>query len=172
MYNVTAGRVLLDGHNIRDLEVGWYRRLFAFVSQEVELFDAPLAYNILYGAPHADPSILDEALEAAHLRDVIYDTKRFPHGPQTEVGERGVRLSGGERQRVGIARAYVALKTGAKVLVLDEATSNLDSESERAIQEMLSGLRANIRFTTVAIAHRPPPFNTPTLSWCLTADTS
>ncbi len=154
VYDVTSGSVLLDGHDVRTLEVGWYRRLFAFVSQDVELFDASLRYNVLYGALDADDTILDEALEAAHLRSVVYDTKRFPDGTDTEVGERGVRLSGGERQRVGIARAYVALKMGAKVLILDEATSNLDSESERAIQDMLAGIRSTLRFTTVAIAHR------------------
>lgn len=154
VYDVTEGTVALDGTDIRSLDLAFYRRLFAFVSQDTEVFDATLRENVVYAHPDASDEIVQEALKAAHLAHVVGDLDRFPDGVFTEVGERGVRLSGGERQRVGIARAYVALRTGARVLVLDEATSNLDSESERAIQEMIEGLRTELNFTIVAIAHR------------------
>jgi ABC-type multidrug transport system fused ATPase/permease subunit len=154
VYDVTQGRVQLDGHDIRDLDLAWYRRLFAFVSQDIEVFDTSIRNNVAYAYPNADDALITDALKAAHLGHVIGDVQRFPKGLLTEVGERGVRLSGGERQRVGIARAYVALRTGARVLVLDEATSSLDSESERAIQEMIEGLRDELHFSIVAIAHR------------------
>jgi ABC-type multidrug transport system fused ATPase/permease subunit len=154
VYDVTNGKVTLDGADIRTLDLGFYRRLFAFVSQDTEVFDATLRENVVYAHPDVSDEIVAAALQAAHLAHVVGDPERFPAGVLTEVGERGVRLSGGERQRVGIARAYVALKTGAGVLVLDEATSSLDSESERAIQEMIEGLRQELNFTIVAIAHR------------------
>lgn len=154
VYDVTSGVVTLDGVDIRTLDMYFYRRLFAFVSQDIEIFDATLRENVTYAYPDTNETIIQEALTVAHLAGAVGDVSRFPKGVETEVGERGVRLSGGERQRVGIARAYVALRNGARVLVLDEATSNLDSESERAIQEMLEELRETHRFTTVAIAHR------------------
>ncbi len=154
VYDVTQGRVLFDGADIRTLDLAFYRRLFAFVSQDIEVFDTTLRENVAYAFPDADDLLVHDALKAAHLAHVIGDAARFPKGLLTEVGERGVRLSGGERQRVGIARAYVALRAGARVLVLDEATSSLDSESERAIQEMIEGLRSELNFSIVAIAHR------------------
>jgi ABC-type multidrug transport system fused ATPase/permease subunit len=154
VYDVTGGQVTLDGVDVRTLDLSFYRRLFAFVSQDTEVFDASVRENVLYASPSGPDTLVYDALRFAHLGHLIDDPERFPKGLDTEVGERGVRLSGGERQRVGIARAYVALKTGARVLVLDEATSNLDSESERAIQGMIEGLRVELGFTIVAIAHR------------------
>lgn len=154
MYDVTHGEVRLDGIDIRSISRDWYRRLFAVVQQDVDIFEASIAQNIAYSCPQASEAEIVEALTAAHLAPVVFDTNRFPHGMNTQVGERGVRLSGGERQRVGIARAYLALLRGAKVLVLDEATSSLDSEAENAIQEMIERLQEISQISVVAIAHR------------------
>lgn len=154
VYDVSAGRITLDGYDIRTLDLFWYRRLFAIVQQDVEIFDATLAENVAYGYPDASKDQIQKALRAARLDVMLDDTERFPAGTETNVGERGIRLSGGERQRVGIARAYLALLHGAKVLVLDEATSSLDSEAERAIQAMLDRLRAETNISIVVIAHR------------------
>jgi len=153
-YDVTSGQVTLDSRDIRRLPLDWYRRRFAIVAQDVDIFDGTLSSNVTYAHPEATAGEIAQALQAAHLADTIADIRRFPDGANTLVGERGVRLSGGERQRVGIARAYLALLNGASVLVLDEATSNLDSEAERAIQQMLQQLRAQRTITIIAIAHR------------------
>lgn len=153
-YDATSGGVFLDNVDIRALDRDWYRRLFAVVQQDVDIFEASIAANIAYASHDATDEQIDEALRAAHLEIVISDASRFPEGLGTQVGERGVRLSGGERQRVGIARAYLALLRGAKVLILDEATSSLDSEAEKAIQEMVGKLRVRQSISVVAIAHR------------------
>ncbi|MFA5358248.1 MAG: ABC transporter ATP-binding protein [Patescibacteria group bacterium] len=154
MYDPINGQITLDHNDIRDLDLYWYRRLFAVVQQDVDIFDGTLFYNISYPCAGATEEQVLEALSAAHLGVVLKDAKRFPDGLQTQVGERGVRLSGGERQRVGIARAYLALLCGARILILDEATSSLDSEAERAIQTMLDKLRSRQGITVIAIAHR------------------
>ena len=154
VYDPSAGTVMLDGTDIRELDRDLYRRLFAVVQQDVDIFDATLRENVAYGCPGASDEEVAEAIAAAHLSVTIADSGRFPEGLETEVGDRGVRLSGGERQRVGIARAYLALRQGARILILDEATASLDSEAERAIQEMLEHLRKSAGVTTVAIAHR------------------
>lgn len=154
MYDVGGGAILLDGKNIKDLDISWYRKLFAVVQQDVDIFDTSILENIRYARTEAPVEQALEAVRAARLEVVLDNRERFPDGIETQVGERGVRLSGGERQRVGIARAYLALLNGAKVLVLDEATSSLDSEAERAIQEMIDGLRKRMSISIVAIAHR------------------
>ncbi len=154
MYDASGGEILLDGKNVKDLELSWYRRLFAIVQQDVDIFDATLLENIRYPHPDVSEAQVLEALRAAHLDDVINSRERFPDGINTQVGERGIRLSGGERQRVGIARAYIALLNGARVLILDEATSSLDSEAEKAIQLMLDKIRGQLNISVVAIAHR------------------
>lgn len=154
MYDVTGGTIALDGQDIRHLDLCWYRKLFAIVQQDVEIFDATLAENVAYGFQGATLEHIHEALRAARLDVMLDDQDRFPGGVRTHVGERGIRLSGGERQRVGIARAYLALLNGAKVLILDEATSSLDSEAERAIQHMISRLREEMNIAIVVIAHR------------------
>ncbi|MDE1944618.1 MAG: ABC transporter ATP-binding protein, partial [Patescibacteria group bacterium] len=153
-YDPTAGAVTIDGTDIRAVDRDWYRRRFAYVPQDVEIFDGTIRENIVYAAPEASEASVARAIEAACLEEVVRDAKRFPDGLATEVGERGVRLSGGERQRVGIARAYIALLAGAEVLVLDEATSSLDSESERVVQHFIEQLRRDRHITIVAIAHR------------------
>ncbi|MBI2056537.1 MAG: ABC transporter ATP-binding protein [Candidatus Sungbacteria bacterium] len=154
MYDTTSGAILADGADIKTLDRGWYRKLFAAVQQNVDIFDATLVENVSYGKQDASEAEIIQVFEAAHLAEVIRDKNRFPYGIYTEVGERGVRLSGGERQRVGIARAYLALLGGARILILDEATSSLDSEAERAIQGMIDKLRSTLAISIVAIAHR------------------
>jgi len=154
MYDITDGSITLDGKDIRDLDLSWYRKKFAIVQQDVEIFDATLAQNVAYGSQDASLGDIQEALRAARLDVMLDDNERFPDGVNTSVGERGIRLSGGERQRVGIARAYLTLLKGAKVLILDEATSSLDSEAERAIQHMIGRLREDCDLSIVVIAHR------------------
>ncbi|MBU0540652.1 ABC transporter ATP-binding protein/permease [Patescibacteria group bacterium] len=153
-YDIDSGRLTLDGIPVRDIHRDWYRRLFAIVQQDVDIFDDTLRANVAYAYPNATEEQIERAVRAAALEESLILEGRFSNGLDTEVGERGVRLSGGERQRVGIARAYLALLCGAKILVLDEATSNLDSGAERSIQEMIEALRTEKSITIVAIAHR------------------
>ena len=154
VYDVSGGSIRLDGVDIRENNRDSYRRLFATVQQDVDIFDASLRENIYYSFTGAPETQVLEAVNVAHLECILNDKRKFPDGLDTQVGERGVRLSGGEKQRVGIARAYLALLNGAKVLILDEATSSLDSEAERAIQEMIGKLRREMNISIVAIAHR------------------
>lgn len=154
VYDTTEGLVSVNGINAREVDRDWYRRRFAFVPQDVEIFDGTIRQNIAYGVPTASEEDVNRAVQAACLDEVVSDPKRFPEGLETQVGERGVRLSGGEKQRVGIARAYVALLAGAEVLVLDEATSSLDSQSEKVVQEFIERLRHEREIIIVAIAHR------------------
>lgn len=153
-YDVSDGKILLDGHDIRELDLYAFRRLFAIVQQDVEIFDGTLRENVIYPCENASPEQVEEAIRASYLQMLCENTERMPLGIETQVGERGVRLSGGERQRVGIARAYIALLNGARFLILDEATSNLDSEAERAIQEMINQLRERLNISIIVIAHR------------------
>jgi len=150
----TSGRITIDGRDIRSIDRNWYRRQFAVVHQDVEIFDGSIRDNITLASHDAPSHWVEQAVEAACLSDVVTDTNQFPDGLDTRVGERGVRLSGGEKQRVGIARAYIALLAGARVLILDEATASLDSESERVVQRFLENLRRERSVTIVAIAHR------------------
>jgi ATP-binding cassette, subfamily B, bacterial len=154
MFDPSSGAILLDGQDIRNIKLDWYRRLFAIVQQDVDIFDASILENIRYSYPSASAEEVLEAMKASYLRVVLEDKERFPRGMHEQVGEKGVKLSGGERQRVGIARAYLALLNGAKVLVLDEATSSLDSQAELAIQKMILKLREKQGITIIAIAHR------------------
>ena len=154
MYDVNEGSVLLDGIDIRMIDLYWYRKLFAIVQQEVEIFDTSLQNNIVYPSDSVTSDQVEQAIKAAHLDGMVNDKERFPDGLETQVGERGVRLSGGEKQRVGIARAYVALLHGARILILDEATSNLDSEAEEVVHEMIDKVRKTMDISIVAIAHR------------------
>jgi subfamily B ATP-binding cassette protein MsbA len=141
-----AGRVLVDGRDLAAVRLRDFRRQLGVVLQEDFLFDGTIAENIAFGRPHAAPEEILDAAERAHCGEFV---RNFEHGYDTIVGERGVRLSGGQRQRVAIARAILA---NPKLLILDEATSSLDSESEAFVQ---SGLRALRRGrTTFVIAHR------------------
>ncbi|WP_377705081.1 lipid A export permease/ATP-binding protein MsbA [Pseudoduganella sp. UC29_71] len=145
-YDVSQGRILLDGHDLREYRLAELRSQIALVSQDVVLFNDTLASNIAYGDPAPDQARIEAAARAAYAHDFIM---KQPQGYQTQVGENGSRLSGGQRQRLAIARA---LYKNAPILILDEATSALDTESERQVQAALEVLMRGR--TTVVIAHR------------------
>jgi ATP-binding cassette subfamily B protein len=145
-YDPDAGRVLIDGRDARDYSLRRLRDQMAIVPQDVLLFGGTVADNIAYGRPGASPAEIEEAARQANAHDFI---AAFPAGYQTVVGERGVQLSGGQRQRVAIARAILR---DPAVLILDEATSSLDSESERLVQQALDKLMEGR--TSIIIAHR------------------
>lgn len=146
-YEPTAGRILLDGHDLRDIPLASLRANIAMVSQHVVLFNDTIAANIAYGSMrHASREQIVAAAEAAHAMSFIDEQ---PHGLDTSIGEKGVKLSGGQRQRLAIARA---LLRDAPLLILDEATSALDTESERHVQAALATLVKGR--TTLVIAHR------------------
>jgi ABC-type transport system involved in Fe-S cluster assembly fused permease/ATPase subunit len=145
-YDVDAGRIAIDGRDIRDVTQGSLRAAIAIVPQDTVLFNDTIYYNILYGRPDATREEVIEAARAAHIHDFIVS---LPDGYDAEVGERGLKLSGGEKQRVAIARAL--LKNPA-ILIFDEATSALDSKSEKAIQAELDRIAEGR--TTLVIAHR------------------
>ncbi len=146
LYDPTAGRILLDGVDLRDLDTRWLREQIGTVAQEPVLFATTIEENIRYGRPDASMDEVEAAAKAANA-DVF--VRAFPEGYQTLVGERGVRLSGGQKQRIAIARA---LLKDPRILVLDEATSALDSESEHLVQEALERLMHGR--TVLVIAHR------------------
>ncbi|MBI1345301.1 ATP-binding cassette domain-containing protein [bacterium] len=145
-YDPTSGSIRLDGVDLREYDVESFRRLLGIVEQDVFLFDGTIAENIAFGRPSATDSELVEAAALAHAAEFI---DRLPLGYDTLIGERGVKLSGGQRQRLAIARAILA---DPKILILDEATSNLDTESEQYIQQGLAHLMTNR--TSFIIAHR------------------
>jgi len=145
-YDPTAGSILLDGRDLRDMELQSFRKLLGIVEQDVFLFDGTIRENIAYArAKSTDEQVL-AAARAAAADEFI---RPLPNGYETVIGERGVKLSGGQRQRIAIARALLA---DPKILILDEATSNLDSESERLIQASLKELLRGR--TAFVIAHR------------------
>jgi len=140
------GQILIDGQDIRTLDVSKYRRRLAIVHQEVDVFNGTILDNLTYGKPNASFEQVQEACRIARLDEVV---QQLPQGYYTVVGERGVRLSGGQRQRLGIARA---LLVEPDLLVFDEATSSLDYESERSIQRAMRSIQGTR--TTIVIAHR------------------
>ena len=146
LYDVSGGRITIDGIDIRDATQASLRSQIAIVAQEPILFHRSLAENIAYARPGATRGEIIEAAKLASAHDFI---ATLPKGYETMVGERGVKLSGGERQRVAIARAFLA---DSPVLILDEATSSLDSESEVLIQKAME--RLMVGRTTIVIAHR------------------
>lgn len=145
-FEPNQGKILIDGQDIRTLDVGNYRRRLAIVHQEVDVFNGTLLDNLRYGDQQASFQQVEEACRIARLDEVI---RQLPQGYYTVVGERGVRLSGGQRQRLGIARA---LLVNPDVLIFDEATSSLDYESERLIQLAMHSILGTR--TTIIIAHR------------------
>jgi ABC-type multidrug transport system fused ATPase/permease subunit len=145
-HHPTAGEILVDGQKLSDLRLGDYRSHLGVVFQDNFLFDGTVLENIAYADPHASEEDVIRAAKIARCDDFV---SRLPEGYDTIVGERGVKLSGGERQRVAIARAILA---DPRILILDEATSSLDSESEALIQEGLTELMKGR--TTFVIAHR------------------
>ena len=145
-YDPTEGAIRLDGVDLRDIRVETYRRLLGIVEQDVFLFDGTVAENIAYAARGATAEAIERAARVAHAAEFI---AAFPDGYETFIGERGVKLSGGQRQRLAIARAVLA---DPAILILDEATSSLDSESEHMIRRGLAALMRGR--TTFVIAHR------------------
>jgi len=145
-YDVTGGRVLIDGQDVREVDQESLRQVMGIVPQDSVLFNDSIRYNLSYGRPEATQHEIEEAAGMAHIRDFI---ESLPQGYETVVGERGLKLSGGEKQRIAIARAILKKP---RILVFDEATSSLDSHTEQAIQETLREVAEN--HTTLVIAHR------------------
>jgi ABC-type multidrug transport system fused ATPase/permease subunit len=145
-YDPTAGQVLIDGVDLRQIEINSLRHKLAVVSQDTFIFNASVRNNIAYGTEGATDAAIERAAQLANALQFIQD---MPEGFETQLGDRGVRLSGGQRQRLAIARA---LLRDPDILILDEATSALDSESERLIQGSLEKL--SVGRTVIAIAHR------------------
>jgi subfamily B ATP-binding cassette protein MsbA len=145
-YDVTGGAILIDGVDIRDVTLKSLRQQIGIVTQETVLFDESIASNIAYGLPHATPEAIEAAARAAHAHEFIQE---LPEKYATRIRERGQLLSGGQRQRLAIARA---LLKDSPILILDEATSSLDAESELLVQDALANLMRNR--TAFVIAHR------------------
>jgi ATP-binding cassette subfamily B protein len=145
-YDATAGDILIDGRNVREIRPQSLRQNIGIVQQDVYLFAGTVAENLRYGKPNASPDEIIEAAKQAHAHDFIM---ALPSGYDTEIGERGVKLSGGQKQRLSIARVFLK---NPPILIFDEATSALDNESERSVQESLHRLARNR--TTLVIAHR------------------
>jgi ABC-type multidrug transport system fused ATPase/permease subunit len=145
-YDPTSGEIILDGRNLKDYDLHGFRKFLAIVPQEVEVFDVSVRDNIAYARPEATQAEIEAAANIANAHEFIV---RLDKGYDTLVGERGIKLSGGQRQRLGIARALLA---DPKILIFDEATSNLDSQSEALIQEAMERIAKNR--TTIIIAHR------------------
>lgn len=145
-YDVSSGRITVDGHDIRDVTLKSLRDNIGIVQQDVYLFAGTIYDNILYGRPDATPEEVVAAAKNANAHDFIM---AFPDGYETDIGQRGIKLSGGQKQRLSIARVFLK---NPPILIFDEATSALDNESERIVQESLEKLAENR--TTFVIAHR------------------
>ncbi len=145
-YDVTSGRILIDGRDIRDIKLKSLRNQIGIVQQDVYLFSGTIFENIQYGKPKASREEVIEAAKNANAHEFIMS---FPDGYDTDIGQRGIKLSGGQKQRLSIARVFLK---NPPILIFDEATSALDNESERVVQESLEKLAKNR--TTFVIAHR------------------
>jgi ATP-binding cassette subfamily B protein len=145
-YDVTGGRILIDGQDIRDVTQDSLRAAIGVVPQDTVLFNDTIRYNIGYGRPDASQAEIEHAAKLAQVHDFVL---KLPEGYDTRVGERGLKLSGGEKQRVAIARTILK---DPRILILDEATSALDSRTEQDIQAALNAV--SHRRTTLVIAHR------------------
>lgn len=145
-YDVSSGRITVDGHDVRDVTLKSLRDNIGIVQQDVYLFAGTIYENILYGKPDATPEEVVAAAKNANAHDFIM---AFPDGYDTDIGQRGIKLSGGQKQRLSIARVFLK---NPPILIFDEATSALDNESERIVQESLEKLAENR--TTFVIAHR------------------
>lgn len=150
-YDATSGEVKLDGKNVKDYDIYSFRRFIAIVPQEVEIFSTTVKENISYAKPEATREEIEAAARIANAEEFIL---QLSDGYDTMVGERGIKLSGGQRQRLGIARAILA---NPRILIFDEATSSLDSYSEKLIQEAMEKIRRNR--TVIVIAHRLSTIN-------------
>jgi ATP-binding cassette subfamily B protein len=146
LYDPQYGRVIIDGHDVRDLTLESLRAQFSIVLQEPLLFSGTIAENIGYGRPGCSQADIEESARAANAHDFIH---KLPQKYQTPLGERGAKISGGERQRIAVARAFLR---DAPILILDEPTSSIDSRTEAVILEALERLMQGR--TTIMIAHR------------------
>ncbi|KAK2159077.1 hypothetical protein NP493_1733g00016 [Ridgeia piscesae] len=146
LYDCTAGRVTVDGHDIRDVNVKWLRQQIGVVSQEPVLFDGSISDNIRLGREGATQADIEEAAKMANAHNFI---RRFREKYNTLVGQHGTQMSGGQKQRIAIARALIS---NPRILLLDEATSALDSESEAVVRDALE--KACKGRTTIVVAHR------------------
>ncbi len=142
----TRGRIVVDGDDLRDLDLYSWRRSIGYVTQDTIILNATVRENLVFAHPEATDENIRAAIDAAHLREVV---DGLPLGLDTMLGEGGVRLSGGQKQRLALARALVG---NPQILLLDEATSALDTESERIVQEAVDGLANKV--TTIVVAHR------------------
>ncbi|CAM9429667.1 unnamed protein product, partial [Ascophyllum nodosum] len=147
-YDPTSGSLLLDGYDVRSLNIAYYRSKIGYVGQEPVLFAGTIKDNIANGKPGATDDEIVAAAKSANAHEFI---KGFPAAYATDVGTGGLQLSGGQKQRISIARAIIK---DPAILLLDEATSALDSESEKVVQEALDRLHKIHNYTTVVIAHR------------------
>jgi ABC-type multidrug transport system fused ATPase/permease subunit len=145
-YDPTRGRILMDNHDLRQVQLRSLRRHVATVLQDTFLFNTSIRENLLYGKPDARKEEVFAAAKAAYAHEFI---QQLPQGYDTEIGERGVKLSGGQRQRLALARAILA---DPRILILDEATSSVDAEAEYLIQQALEGVMKGR--TSLVIAHR------------------
>ncbi|MBA7528344.1 Lipid A export ATP-binding/permease protein MsbA [subsurface metagenome] len=145
-YDVVKGSILVDGNDIRDLDITELRNILGIVNQEPILFNDTISNNIIFGVEQASPEEVEKAARIANAHDFIIETE---NGYQTNIGDRGTRLSGGQKQRISIARAVLK---NPPVMILDEATSALDTESERLVQEAINNLMKER--TSIVIAHR------------------
>jgi ATP-binding cassette subfamily B (MDR/TAP) protein 1 len=147
-YDPSEGAILVDGVDLRSLQLSWFRGQLGLVSQEPTLFSGSLFDNIGYGRPGATQREVEAAAKMANAHDFIVE---LADGYGTLLGEKGIQLSGGQKQRIAIARAIIR---DPKILILDEATSALDNTSERIVQEALEALMRTTKRTTIIIAHR------------------
>ena len=145
-YDVTSGRILIDGHDIRDIKIRSLRRHIGIVSQEIFLFNKTVRENIAFGNPNAS---MDDIIRVAKIAQAHEFITKLPNGYETIIGERGINLSGGQRQRIAIARA---LLLDPKILILDDSTSSVDVDTEYELQKALSALLQNR--TTIVITQR------------------
>ena len=150
-YDCGSGEISFDGIDLKRFNLENLHQQIGFVSQEPTLFSGTIKDNIIYGLDKYDTEMINKATQLANAYDFINDSKKFPNGLETVVGERGIQLSGGQKQRIAIARALIK---NPKILIFDEATSALDSESEFQVQEAINSLMDKGDTTIIIIAHR------------------
>jgi ATP-binding cassette subfamily B protein len=147
-FDVTDGAILIDGHNIQDISQESLRKAMSIIPQDITMFHRSIKDNLKLAAYDATDAEIISACKKAKIHD---DVEAMPAGYDTVVGERGIKLSGGQRQRIAIARAILK---NAPILILDEATSSLDTPTEKLIQDSINDVLENSKATVIAIAHR------------------
>ena len=151
LYDPTHGEILIGNHNIKDLDYKWLRSRIGIIPQDPVLFSGTIEENIVYGVDIYGDDDVDKAMNGAHMKKFVNDKSLFPEGLQSNVGERGNKLSGGQKQRVAIARALIKKPD---ILILDEATSSLDAESEHQVMEGLGKFVKSQKQTVIIVTHR------------------